>query len=134
MDALDAYQLSVARLLRREDSSPQIKGTLRKMSAEEAVRQFEEMIDRNHAQEAAAAVTVDVPLAWQGPAAYARALGLDFRFNQEQIEVLALLVLPLQEAWLQRQNKETYTLPPDLGLVRVLLVGGGGCGKTTLIM
>ena len=57
-----------------------------------------------------------------------------FPFNQEQIMLIALLVFPLETAWQTRENKEIYQLPHDLGLTRVLLVGGGGCGKTTIVL
>ena len=73
----------------------------------------------------------------QGPAAYAWSLIRKYPFNQKQIELLALLILPLETAIqnrLERLDKTTYKLPNDLGLVRTLMVGGGGCGKTTLIM
>ena len=80
------------------------------------------------------AVNIDVPLAWQGPARYAQRLMHKFPFNEEQINLIALLVLPLEKAWQNRHQKETYQLPHGLGLSRVLLVGGGGCGRTTIVL
>ena len=79
-------------------------------------------------------IEIDVPLAWQGPAAYAKSLVNKFPFNEEQIDLIALLVLPLEKSWRCRDKQETFQLPNDLGLVRVLVAGGGGCGKTTIVM
>jgi hypothetical protein len=79
-------------------------------------------------------VNIDVPLAWQGPARYAQHLMQKFPFNEEQINLIALLVFPLEKAWQNRHQKETYQLPHDLGLSRVLLVEGGGCGRTTIVL
>ena len=66
----------------------------------------------------------------------------DFEFNEEQILVIALLIWPLEQAW-RKQLKAGQSpsatvdtlrkLPNDLGLPRTLVIGGGGCGKTTLM-
>ena len=65
-----------------------------------------------------------------------------FEFNEEQIECIALHIWPVEQAWrvhLKGKQKVGVTvntlrkLPNDLGLPRVLTIGGGGCGKTTLM-
>ena len=65
-----------------------------------------------------------------------------FEFNEEQIECIALQIWPVEQAWrvhLKGKQKVGVTvnnlrkLPNDLGLPRVLTIGGGGCGKTTLM-
>ena len=66
----------------------------------------------------------------------------DFEFNEEQILVIALQIWPLEQAWrvhvksLQSACAMVHTLrklPNDLGLPRIAVIGGGGCGKTTLM-
>ena len=75
-------------------------------------------------------------------------------FNDEQIDCIALQIWPLERAWQnnlaatkdhgvrvtpkgkQDQGVTVNTLrymPNDLGLPRILIIGGGGCGKTTLM-
>ena len=63
-------------------------------------------------------------------------------FNEEQILVIALMVWPVEQAWRTRiQGKQDAgvtvgtlrKLPSDLGLPRVGVIGGGGCGKTTIL-
>ena len=51
--------------------------------------------------------------------------------NDEQIDVIALMVWPVEQAWRARVDTTKHILPADLGLPRVLIIGGGGCGKTT---
>jgi len=66
----------------------------------------------------------------------------DFEFNEEQILVIALLIWPLEQAWRKQlkagQSRSATVdtlrkLPNALGLPRTLVIGGGGCGKTTLM-
>ena len=66
----------------------------------------------------------------------------NFEFNEEQIDCIALQIWPLEQAWrMQLEGKQrpcttVHTLrklPNDLGLPRILIIGGGGCGKTTLM-
>ena len=63
-------------------------------------------------------------------------------FNEEQLLVIALCIWPLEQAWRSR-GKTLHTtsatvntlhkLPNDLGLPRIVIIGGGGCGKTTIM-
>jgi hypothetical protein len=64
------------------------------------------------------------------------------KFNEEQVLVVALQMWPLEQAWRVRvEDKQSSAttlrilrkLPNDLGLPRVYVIGGGGCGKTTII-
>ena len=65
-----------------------------------------------------------------------------FEFNEEQIDAICLQIWPVEQAWrvhlkdTQSSCATVYTmrkLPNDLGLPRILIIGGGGCGKTTLM-
>ena len=139
MHAGDAqsYQASVAKLLWKSDASskePDAPTNTASLSLELQLQQFEEQMRRNEDLEPQTAVNIDVPFAWQGPARYAQHLMQKFPFNEEQINLIALLVFPLEKAWQNRHQKETYQLPHDLGLSRVLLVEGGGCGRTTIVL
>ena len=64
-----------------------------------------------------------------------------FEFNEEQINCIALQIWPVEQAWRLHLNERQNTcatvdtlrkLPNDLGLPRILIIGGGGCGKATL--
>jgi hypothetical protein len=66
----------------------------------------------------------------------------DFEFNEEQILVIALHIWPLEQAWRNHLKKQLskcatldtlHKLPNDLGLPRIATIGGGGCGKTTIM-
>jgi hypothetical protein len=63
-----------------------------------------------------------------------------FAFNDEQILVIALCIWPLEHAWRIHIKKLSHAtvntlrkLANDLGLPRIIIIGGGGCGKTTLM-
>ena len=80
----------------------------------------------------------------------------DVSFNDEQIDCIALCVWDLEEAFRKHQGGASspavlpgsrtltaaqletigseHLLPNDLGLPRTLIVGGGGCGKTTMLL
>ena len=77
-------------------------------------------------------------------------------FNEEQLDCIALQIWDIEEAFRKQQNDATaidilpgshvlmggstqairskHMLPNDLGLPRSLTVGGGGCGKTTMLL
>ena len=86
----------------------------------------------------------------QGPGHVARKLIQDAKnqptesidFNEEQLLVIALCIWPLEQAWRSRTKtlhpanatvNNLHTLANDLGLPRILIIGGGGCGKTTIM-
>ena len=63
-------------------------------------------------------------------------------FNEEQRLVIALCMWHLEKAWQDHMktcntaNATVHTLRKldnDLGLPRILIIGGGGCGKTTIM-
>ena len=81
----------------------------------------------------------------------------DVSFNDEQIDCMALEVWDLEQAFRHHQGggaaspaflpgahvlaggqlesiRQKYLLPNDLGLPRSLIIGGGGAGKTTMLL
>ena len=82
---------------------------------------------------------LDLPLALQGPAAVAMRLMEEFEKSQnrppteEQKDVVALFVHPMQHVFDTRTDRESPLLPVDVPLVDILVDGGGGCGKTLLL-
>ena len=95
-------------------------------------------------------MTVSLEDAVQGPGHVAWELIQDARnhptesidFNEEQLLVIALCIWPLEQAWRSRVKtlhtagatvNTLHKLPNDLGLPRILIIGGGGCGKTTIM-
>ena len=84
---------------------------------------------------------VDINDMAQGPAHVARQLCTTAELNEDQMQAVALVAKPLQEAWdksrVAREHATTISPSADNGklplagaLVRLLIVGGGGCGKT----
>ena len=53
--------------------------------------------------------------------------------NDEQKLLFALWVDCLHQAWLRRPNPEKPELPLDVWLFDMIIDGGGGCRKSTLI-
>ena len=107
---------------------------------------------RNAAKEKALCVTVPLEDVLLGPGHVAWKLIQDLKndpdlekrieFNEEQINCIALLIWPIEQAWrahLQGKQDACATvdtlrkLANDLGLPRTLIIGGGGCGKTTIM-
>lgn len=95
------------------------------LSTEAAVRQLQELLKRNADKQMQETRVVSLEDAWLGPVHVTLQLLKKFPFNQEQVESIALLIYPLQKYWENRNNKETYMLPPDVPLVRAILMGGG---------
>ena len=75
---------------------------------------------------------VDVPIIQLGPAAHAWYLLQKATATEEHIDVTALFAQALQRRWLARTNKDTHILSNCelLDNVSLLLLGGGGCGKS----
>ena len=105
---------------------------------------------RNRAKEEEACMTVPLGDALQGPGHVAWKLTQDAKnhpteridFNEEQLLVIALCIRPLEQAWRSRvKTLQTagatvdtlHKLPNDLGLLRIAIIGSGGCGKTTIM-
>ena len=85
---------------------------------------------------------VDVKDILAGPRQVAWKLIQAAGLNRDQIRLVALVVQPMQDAWdMSRdvaelaagpggEERQSRTLPLVGTLVRLLVVGGGGCGKT----
>ena len=73
---------------------------------------------------------VAVPLRMQGPAAVAWHLCQQAGLNDEQTNAVALIAWQMQKMWAERS--EDGMLPTSWGQdnLRLMLLGGGGCGKT----
>ena len=86
----------------------------------------------------------------QGPAAVARRLAKDAELNEDQLRLVALFVCPMEKKWKEQLRKKpeladatsevwsTYSRDTPLlvlvgVIVRILFVGGGGCGKSRVI-
>ena len=78
---------------------------------------------------------LDLPLLLQGPKKFAWHLCLQENLSDEQINCVALVAYPLQIQFEKRPDKSSPLIPTkwDAGMVRIVLVGSGGCGKSLLI-
>ena len=86
----------------------------------------------------------DVEDTLAGPRAVAWKLSQAAELNRDQLRAVALVVKPMQETWERGRDaaelasrsaspsNEQRKLPLTGALVRLLLVGGGGCGKTRI--
>ena len=126
----------MAKLLRKESRQDGTRESMfgGHLPASVAVEGLLALLARNDRREEVTATVVPLPDAWKGPAHVAKTLRQAFPFNSEQIDILATLIWPLEEAWQARPNQDSLHLAIDKPLVRALLCGGGGCGKTTMIM
>ena len=105
---------------------------------------------RNQVKEDKECVSVPLADAMKGPRHVALKLMREaenhsenpVHFNEEQSTIIATCIYPLEQAWQQHIAKQhsadatlesLHYLPNDLGLPRVLIIGGGGCGKTTMM-
>jgi hypothetical protein len=116
-------------------------------AAEPSLRELLDLQTRNQAKEEDACVIVPLEDAMRGPGHVAWKLIQDaktdsFAFNDEQILLIALCTWPLEQAWRTHVRKQQTTcatvntlrkLPNDLCLPRMGAIGGGGCGKTTVM-
>ena len=69
----------------------------------------------------------------RGPVAVARMLADEAGLNRDQLGFVAIVAVALQGAWNTLPTTANGMLRKDKVLLRCLLVGGGGCGKTRVI-
>ena len=118
---------------------------------EASIEHLEQLRCRNQSRDDEACVVVPLEDALKGPGHVARKLiedikndsTNDFQFNNEQIVIIGCSMWSVEQAWrtrvtnLQRTGCATVDtlckLPNDLGLPRIGIIGGGGCGKTTIM-
>jgi hypothetical protein len=112
---------------------------------EASIGDLQDLQLRNNTKENDACVTVPLEDSMKGPGHVAWKLIQDaktesFAFNDEQILVIALCIWPLEHAWRIHVKKLANAtvntlrkLANDLGLPRIIIIGGGGCGKTTVM-
>jgi hypothetical protein len=139
-----SFQNAVAKEARASESTCDRDGN------ELSLQELLALVRRNEAKEEHNCSLVPLPDQLRGPGHVAwkriQEVNADpdnnFEFNTEQIEVIALLIWPVEQAWRShvkdkldsRATVDTLRkLPNDLGLPRTLVIGGGGCGKTVLM-
>ena len=97
----------------------------------------------NLQQRSRTAEWIDLESALKGPLYVAKLLikklqdarskpGKPYRVNAEQLELTALVVHILDEAFTKRPDASKPWLRTDEALMTIITDGGGGCGKTTL--
>ena len=116
-----------------------------------ALAELEAMISRNVQVNDERCQLVPLPDRLKGPAHVAKKLmdAADKTWNEEQIELCALMIIQLERAWRAHypsgaqpmaagatlnNSPAQYKLPNDLGLPRIGAVGGDGCGKSTVML
>ena len=88
---------------------------------------------------APSAACIDVTELETSPREVAWKLIKKAELNADQIRAAALVVKPMQDAWdkmgaaADAVGRNERRLPKVGALVRLLIVGGGGCGKTRII-
>ena len=122
----EMHQKAVATLLRRgheQGSSPDVPPD------------YETLMQRNHFNEThdAECCVVDMPNA--DPKTMTWHLLQKNKMNNEQVDAAALIAWPVQRSFDLQQSCSADQPVPLVGpLARLLIVGGGGCGKTTLLL
>ena len=77
---------------------------------------------------------VELGEVWQGPGRVAkRLLEQDLPFTEEHRDVVALIAWAMQQAFVSREDATSIRLPCDASLLRIVVLGGGGCGKTLML-
>ncbi|MDA8609433.1 hypothetical protein N9L19_00800 [bacterium] len=76
----------------------------------------------------------------QGPIATAKFLCDAASLNEDQMHPVALIAKPMDKPWRDRGEElagagteHTPLIPLGKKIIRILIVGGGGCGKTRII-
>ena len=146
LTAMD-YQRAVAKEMRMQQQSEDIRQNDTTVIDIESLLQLQL---RNQDKEDIECVSVPLADAMKGPRHVALKLMREaendsekpVHFNEEQSTIIATCIYPLEQAWQQHIAKQhsadatlesLHFLPNDLGLPRVLIIGGGGCGKTTMM-
>jgi hypothetical protein len=75
--------------------------------------------------------SIPTDIAADGPLAFAKHLVDAAALNQDQRASVALIVKEMQMAW-ERQGKPRH-MDPVGRILRMLLIGGGGCGKSRIV-
>ena len=71
---------------------------------------------------------------WRGPQRVARCLlEQNLPFTEEHRDILALIAQAMQKAFDARDDVTSILLPCDAALLHIIVLGGGGCGKTLLL-
>jgi hypothetical protein len=117
-----AHQKAVAKLLRADTIAEQVS-TKQSPQAPSGLKQNQE----------AECFLVPLEDIAKGPGKVARKLCTNATLNEEQTNFIALVAAAMQVAWDRRSDPSSLLLDKDVPLIRVLLVGGGGCGKTKII-
>ena len=87
---------------------------------------------RTDAEAAVQLISLETRL--QGPAVVAKMLAADeAHLNRDQLCFVAIVALAMQQAWAKLPATADGLLPKNVMLLRCLLVGGGGCGKSRII-
>ena len=145
--AAATFQRAVAKEMRMQQQGA---GASEENVTESSLQDIQGLQWRNRAKDEEACLSVPLADALKGPGHVAWKLiqeingdtSNDFAFNDEQILVIALQIWPLEQAWRVHLHKKQsasatvdtlHKLPNDLGLPRVAIIGGGGCGKTTVM-
>ena len=141
------YQRAVAKEMRMQQQSHDTRQNDTTVIDIESLLQLQL---RNQVKEDKECVSVPLADAMKGPRHVALKLMREaenhttnpVHFNEEQSTIIATCIYPLEQAWQQHIAKQhsadatlesLHYLPNDLGLPRVLIIGGGGCGKTTMM-
>ena len=105
---------------------------------EEALRRLNEMLAKNTSRQEQDAnpkrVVLQLADIWQGPQRVARCLlEQDLPFTEEHRDIVALIAEAMQTAFDTREDVTSIRLPCDAALLHIIVLGGGGCGKTVML-
>ena len=135
-----AAQAGAAKDLRQKESrgsEQDVTAALDSLPLLEALQRLNELSENRRDEGTGASeecALVKVEDAWKGPAHVAAMLLKQIgTLNDEQVDIVALVVAAMQRVFDGRANPLSYQLPCDRPMIRLIIVGGGGCGKTTLI-
>ena len=146
IDQAKQYQQIVAKEMRSQQLRSSRSSNTEIMDCD--IQLIVDLMKRNAVKSKAECALIPLDQVLQGPGIVARRLierakeTLGVQFNKEQLLVIALCIWQLEQAWQQQKTDldskpvtidSLQKLPNDLGLARILIIGGGGCGKTTIM-